>query len=133
MDPLSDYVESLKAACTAGASAPRGATMDNTSNAVSCSMTLAPGVVCVIVIATVLRWVLCPPKRRQLYAGAEDAPELEAITTEDGKSSLRVESYAVRAGRQVTGRPSDTSKKSSKSKPKKMSADVELEPVLWRR
>ena len=134
MDPISNYLAQLQAACSSG-DAPRPEVMDNTAHVGSCSMAAAPGVVGVLIVIMLLRKILCPQRLRQTYSGAEDAPELEAITCDDGSSSLRCDSYAIREGRLASARPSSSSRESKpKPKGKKKASNVEMEPVLsWKR
>ena len=132
MDLLSEYFSQLQSACGDSDSAPRPEVMDNTAHVASCSLTAAPGVIGLFVLAMALRRVLCPPRLRQTYSGSEDAPELEEIACDDGQIQRRVESYGIRSGRLASARPSDRAAPKAKSK-RKPPAEAELQPVLWRR
>ena len=118
-DPVSDYLASLSAACSSPDAAPRPEVMDNTAHVASCSMAAAPGILAVFALLLGLRRLLCPQRLRTTYSGAEDAPELEAIT---GDGKRRVDGYDVRAGRLATARP--------KPKSKRKASETELEPVV---
>ena len=78
--------------------------LDNTKNTAGCSLVAAPGIVGVLLVFFTLKCILCPSKQRQLYAGSEDAPELEEIVSSGGGCpGRRVDSYAVRHGRLTVG------------------------------
>ena len=144
------YLNSLVVACSGGARTYRpDEELDNTKHTSGCSLVATPGVLLVLFVLFTLKCLLCPSKRRQLYAGSEDAPELEEIVScSPGKNARRVDSYATRAGRLTTG-SSGSSSRSSNSRgsrggggssssraprPKGRSAhSAECEPVLsWR-
>ena len=135
MDIFSEYVDELAAACGVGASRPQE--LDTTAHAASCSKAAALPAVSVVLVALLLKRMLCPAKMRKLYAGTEDAPELEELS-----SGRRVDSYATRAGRLTTAAPprSAASKSARQPKPKRPhgghgrggAAQPELEPVLPR-
>lgn len=145
MDAISDYVAKVQAACLAGSSTgPRPTEFDNTSHAQSCSLLATPGAVAIFLSCCALKALLCPARRRALYAGSEDAPELEEVSTSAG-TGRRVDSYRTKSGRltsstAATGASAAAAASSSGSGARRSKLalkragaqdTVELQPVLW--
>ena len=130
---LRDYAEDVRAACGGDSiTAPRSAELDNTKHTESCSLHILPAILAALFILFVLRRLLCKEKLRTLYAGAEDAPELEEMLP--AGTTKRVDSHSTGARE----RPSATAprRRSASRAPrpkKKRGAEHELEPVLWRK
>ena len=99
------YLTTLVRSCSGSSRTYRpGEELDNTKNTAGCSLVAAPGIVGVLLVFFTLKCILCPSKQRQLYAGSEDAPELEEIVSSGGgRPGRRVDSYAVRHGRLTVG------------------------------
>lgn len=140
MEALSSYPDAVVAACSAaGSTRTDGQELDNTSNAASCSLTIAPGAVLIAVALAVLKSVCFPGKRRALYSGSEDAPELEEIATTGDRSAKRVDSYHTKSGRLTAAPISPTrlgsvdAKAKSSKRTRGRASETELEPVLWSR
>ena len=134
---LRDYADDVRAACGGDSiNAPRSAELDNTKHTESCSLHILPAILAALFILFVLRRLLCKEKLRTLYAGAEDAPELEEIVSCGGGTTKRVDSYSTDArGRLVSNRnaPAQQASRGAPRPKKKRGAEDELEPVLWRK
>ena len=99
-------LETLVVACggTSSRSYRPNEELDNTKHTSGCSLAATPGILGVLLVLCVVKSLLCPSRRRALYAGSEDAPELEEIVSSDGsRHGRRVDSYATRHGRLTTG------------------------------
>ena len=139
------YLETLVVACggTSSRSYRPNEELDNTKHTSGCSLAATPGILGVLLVLCVVKSLLCPSRRRALYAGSEDAPELEEIVSSDGsRHGRRVDSYATRHGRLTTGTiggsgsgvdRSSSSSRAPRPKSKGKARSAECEPVLsWR-
>ena len=133
-----DYMTKIVVECGgADTSSPRPEELDNTKHTAGCSLAATPGILVFVGLVFALKTLLCPSKRRTLYAGSEDAPELEEIVS----SGRRVDAYSSSHGRLVTGDASSSgsSRKKKTGTPRPLNKNrgrggaAEMEPVLWSR
>ena len=103
-------------------------------------MAATPGVLAFVGLVFALKTLICPSKRRRLYAGSEDAPELEEIVSSGGGGGRRVDGYSSSHGRLVTGDVSSSGGRKKKAAPPRplnksrgRGGAAEMEPVLWSR
>ena len=115
-------------ACSSADDAPRPEVMDTTAHVGSCSVSAAKLILAVCAVMGAVHCLLCRPRLRQSDYG-EDAPELEACSSADGRCVRRLDSYGVKAGRLTTG-AAVSSGKQDRRHTKKRAGGEELEPVL---